>query len=360
MEKKLLEVKDLSVQFPGKYETVQAVDGVSFDIYEGETFGLVGESGCGKSQTMRSILGLLKAPGRVSGGEILYKGQDITKMNQRELRKVRGREISIIFQEPMTSLNPVLKIKTQIYEAFEGAFITEKDKDGKEVKRKMTKAEKHRAALELLKLVGIPSPETRLEEYPHQFSGGMRQRAMIAIALGARPKLLLADEPTTALDVTIQDQIMKLLNRLKDELGMSIILVTHDLGVIAQMCDRVAVMYAGQIVEMTDTVTLFAHPRHPYTYGLMGSLPNEDTAGGTLEAIGGAPPNLANLPEGCPFAPRCKYACDVCHEKRPDIVEVEPGHFARCHRLDVTSEFQGLISPEAAAKAKEQEVEPNE
>ena len=336
---KLLEVKDLCVEFPSKAETVHAVDGVSFDIYPGETFGLVGESGCGKSQTMRSILGLLKQPGRITGGEIRYKGADIAKMSQRELQKIRGKEISMIFQEPMTALNPVLRIRSQMYEAFEG--------------EKLSKEEKRRRAIELLKLVGIPSPETRLDEYPHQFSGGMRQRAMIAIALGARPKLLLADEPTTALDVTIQDQIMKLLNQLKQELGMSIILVTHDLGVIAQMCDRVAVMYAGQIVEMTDTVTLFSRPRHPYTYGLMGSLPNEETAGTTLEAIKGSPPNLAHLPEGCPFSPRCKYACDLCRRERPALTEVEPGHLARCHRLDVTASFQGLIEVPDGAGRKE-------
>lgn len=299
----------------------------------------MGESGCGKSQTLRSILGLLKQPGRITGGEIRYKGADIAKMSQRELTKIRGKEISMIFQEPMTALNPVLRIRSQMYEAFEG--------------EKLSKEEKRRRAIELLKLVGIPSPETRLDEYPHQFSGGMRQRAMIAIALGARPKLLLADEPTTALDVTIQDQIMKLLNQLKQELGMSIILVTHDLGVIAQMCDRVAVMYAGQIVEMTDTVTLFSRPRHPYTYGLMGSLPNEETAGTTLEAIKGSPPNLAHLPEGCPFSPRCKYACDLCRRERPALTEVEPGHLARCHRLDVTASFQGLIEVPDGAGRKE-------
>ena len=298
----------------------------------------MGESGCGKSQTLRSILGLLKQPGRITGGEIRYKGADIAKMSQRELQKIRGKEISMIFQEPMTALNPVLRIRSQMYEAFEG--------------EKLSKEEKRRRAIELLKLVGIPSPETRLDEYPHQFSGGMRQRAMIAIALGARPKLLLADEPTTALDVTIQDQIMKLLNQLKQELGMSI-MVTHDLGVIAQMCDRVAVMYAGQIVEMTDTVTLFSRPRHPYTYGLMGSLPNEETAGTTLEAIKGSPPNLAHLPEGCPFSPRCKYACDLCRRERPALTEVEPGHLARCHRLDVTASFQGLIEVPDGAGRKE-------
>ena len=336
---KLLEVSDLHVAFPSKREPVRAVDGVSFQVFQGETFGLVGESGCGKSQTLRSILGLLKQPGRITGGEIRYKGADIAKMSQRELQKIRGKEISMIFQEPMTALNPVLRIRSQMYEAFEG--------------EKLSKEEKRRRAIELLKLVGIPSPETRLDEYPHQFSGGMRQRAMIAIALGARPKLLLADEPTTALDVTIQDQIMKLLNQLKQELGMSIILVTHDLGVIAQMCDRVAVMYAGQIVEMTDTVTLFSRPRHPYTYGLMGSLPNEETAGTTLEAIKGSPPNLAHLPEGCPFSPRCKYACDLCRRERPALTEVEPGHLARCHRLDVTASFQGLIEVPDGAGRKE-------
>ena len=336
---KLLEVKDLHVAFPSKRETVRAVDGVSFEVFQGETFGLVGESGCGKSQTLRSILGLLKQPGRVTGGQILYKGADIAKMNDRALQKIRGKEISMIFQEPMTSLNPVLRIRTQMYEAFED--------------EKLSREERKKRALELLRLVGIPSPETRLDEYPHQFSGGMRQRAMIAIALGARPKLLLADEPTTALDVTIQDQIMKLLDRLKRELGMSIILVTHDLGVIAQMCDRVAVMYAGQVVEMTDTVTLFSRPRHPYTYGLMGSLPSEDSAGTALEAIQGAPPNLAHLPEGCPFAPRCRFACEVCRRERPKLLEVAPGHLARCHRPDVTEGFQGLIQLPGDARRKE-------
>lgn len=343
---KLLELEGLTKYFykpmgllGRRKQVVQSVDHVSFHILRHETFGLVGESGCGKSQTLRSILGLLKQPGRITGGAIRYKGADIAKMSQRELQKIRGKEISMIFQEPMTALNPVLRIRSQMYEAFEG--------------EKLSKEEKRRRAIELLKLVGIPSPETRLDEYPHQFSGGMRQRAMIAIALGARPKLLLADEPTTALDVTIQDQIMKLLNQLKQELGMSIILVTHDLGVIAQMCDRVAVMYAGQIVEMTDTVTLFSRPRHPYTYGLMGSLPNEETAGTTLEAIKGSPPNLAHLPEGCPFSPRCKYACDLCRRERPALTEVEPGHLARCHRLDVTASFQGLIEVPDGAGRKE-------
>ena len=331
MEKKnvLLEVKDLRTYFVSKHETVKAVDGVSFVIREGETFGLVGESACGKSQTCRSILGLLKPPGRVVGGEILYKGRDIVKMNSAELRKLRGKEISVIFQEPMTSLNPVLRIKKQIFEAFEGSD--------------MTKSEKEARAIELLKLVGISSPETRINEFTYQFSGGMRQRAMIAIALGAGPKLLLADEPTTALDVTIQDQIMKLINNLKDQLGMSMLLVTHDLGIIAQMCDRVAVMYAGHIVEMTDTVTLFSKPRHPYTYALMGSLPDASRSGGPLETITGSPPNPADLPAGCPFAPRCRYAQDICRREPPPSAEIEPGHLTACHCLDEVIKFPGII-----------------
>jgi oligopeptide/dipeptide ABC transporter ATP-binding protein len=333
---KLLEVRDLRTYFASRRETVKAVDGVSFDIYEGETFGLVGESGCGKSQTCRSILSLLKRPGRVVGGEILYKGQDLLKMDRKQLRRMRGKEISVVFQEPMTSLNPVLSIKSQLYEAFE--------------REKMDAPARRSRAIELLKLVGIPSPEIRMNEYTHQFSGGMRQRAMIAIALGSRPRLLIADEPTTALDVTIQDQIMRLLLRLKQELSMSIILVTHDLGVIARMCDRVAVMYAGIIVEMTDTVTLFSKPRHPYTYALMGSLPDQSKVGEELEAITGAPPNLANMPPGCPFAPRCRFAVDICARERPGMTEIESGHFSRCHRLDVAASFKGIIPVPAAAE----------
>ena len=340
-----VEFDNLHTYFFTDTGVVKSVDGVSFEVPIGKTVGVVGESGCGKSVTSLSLMQLLQRPqGQIVEGAIRLnlgndKAYDIAKTPADKMQSLRGNYISMIFQEPMTALNPVLRIRSQMYEAFEG--------------EKLSKEEKRRRAIELLKLVGIPSPETRLDEYPHQFSGGMRQRAMIAIALGARPKLLLADEPTTALDVTIQDQIMKLLNQLKQELGMSIILVTHDLGVIAQMCDRVAVMYAGQIVEMTDTVTLFSRPRHPYTYGLMGSLPNEETAGTTLEAIKGSPPNLAHLPEGCPFSPRCKYACDLCRRERPALTEVEPGHLARCHRLDVTASFQGLIEVPDGAGRKE-------
>ena len=317
---KLLEVSDLHVAFPSKRETVRAVDGVSFQVFQGETFGLVGESGCGKSQTLRSILGLLKQPGRITGGEIRYKGADIAKMSQRELQKIRGKEISMIFQEPMTALNPVLRIRSQMYEAFEG--------------EKLSKEEKRRRAIELLKLVGIPSPETRLDEYPHQFSGGMRQRAMIAIALGARPKLLLADEPTTALDVTIQDQIMKLLNLLKQELGMSIILVTHDLGVIAQMCDRVAVMYAGQIVEYGTVEEIFYDAWHPYTWALLQALPQLGTKGEALPSVDGTPPNLFNEIKGDAFAPRNKHALAIDFVQEPPFFQVSETHAAKTWYLD--------------------------
>ena len=247
----LLEVRGLRTYFISKHETVKAVDGVSFVVNEQETFGLVGESGCGKSMTCRSILGLVKRPGRVVDGEILYKGEDLLRKSRKEMQALRGKELGMIFQEPMTALNPLLRVKDQIIDALDKTVYDTKEKQ-------------YNRALEMLKLVGIPAPEMRLEEYPHQFSGGMRQRVMIAIALCSGLKLLLADEPTTALDVTIQDQVIKLINRLRDQLKMSVILITHDLGVVAQMCDRVAVMYAGQIVEMADTRTLFHTPRHPY------------------------------------------------------------------------------------------------
>ena len=330
MAEVLLEVKDLKTYFPTRDELVKAVDGVSFCVYKGETFGLVGESGCGKSQTCRSILGLLKKPGRVVNGQILLNGQNLVGLMERELRKYRGKQMSVIFQEPMTSLSPVMKIKKQIMEIYDD--------------QPMTRREKKQKAIDLLRMVGIPSPETRVEEYTHQFSGGMRQRAMIAMALGAKPKLLIADEPTTALDVTIQDQIMKLINELKQEMDMSVILVTHDLGVIAQMCDRVAVMYAGLIMEMCDVVTLFAHPRHPYTYGLMRSLPDPAVKGGKLTAIAGSPPNLAHLPEGCPFAPRCTLCGEICKKQRPELVEIAPGHAVRCHFAAKTAAYQGIIT----------------
>ena len=312
----LLEVKDLRTHFITGENTVKAVNGVSFSVRCGETFGLLGESGCGKSATCRSITRLINPPGQIIGGEILYEGTDLLKLPLDKLRRLRGREISMIFQEPMTALNPVLPIRTQIFESLDP---------------QMSRAQKQARALELMHLVGIPSPEKRIDEYIHQFSGGMRQRAMIAIALASQPRLLLADEPTTALDVTIQDQIMKLIEGLKKRMNMSVILVTHDLGVVSQMCDRVAVMYAGHVMELCDTVTLFFHPRHPYTHGLFRSLPHGKGTRTRLKPIAGAPPSLENLPAGCPFEPRCDWAEECCRAGLPPLTEVAEGHFARCY-----------------------------
>ena len=328
----ILEIVELKTYFFAKDSTVKAVDGVSFNIQAGETFGLVGESGCGKSALCRSIIRLVHEPGRIVSGQINYKGKDIVKLSENEMRAIRGKQIGMIFQEPMTALNPVLKIKEQIFESFTGMG--------------MTKKQKYDRAIELLRLVGIPSPKIRIEEYAHQFSGGMRQRAMIAIALAAQPKVLLADEPTTALDVTIQDQIIKLINGIKEKLGMSVILVTHDLGVVSQMCDRVAVMYAGLIMEMTDTVTLFSTPRHPYTLGLISSLPTGKEKGGKLEPIQGAPPDLGNLGPGCPMEPRCKFVGEKCKTELPEIREISKGHFSRCHYIEKMDGVKGLIEPD--------------
>ena len=312
----LLEVKDLRTHFITGENTVKAVNGVSFSVRRGETFGLLGESGCGKSATCRSITRLINPPGQIIGGEILYEGTDLLKLPMDKLRRLRGREISMIFQEPMTALNPVLPIRTQIFESLDP---------------QMSRAQKRARALELMHLVGIPSPEKRIDEYIHQFSGGMRQRVMIAIALVSQPHLLLADEPTTALDVTIQDQIMKLIGGLKKRMNMSVILVTHDLGVVSQMCDRVAVMYAGHVMELCDTVTLFFHPRHPYTHGLFRSLPYGKGTRTRLEPIAGAPPSLENLPAGCPFEPRCDWAEECCRAGLPPLTEIAEGHFTRCY-----------------------------
>jgi oligopeptide/dipeptide ABC transporter ATP-binding protein len=328
----LLEVKDLRTHFLTKEETIKAVNGVSFEVFPGETFGLVGESGCGKSVTCRSILRLLRPPGKIISGSVIYDGIDLISLSEEKMRQIRGRKIGMVFQEPMTALNPVLTIKEQIYEAFE-------DKG-------FTNDEKRDRAIDALRLVGIPSPEVRLGEYAHQFSGGMRQRAMIAIALAAEPRILLADELTTALDVTIQDQIMKLLNRLRQQLGMSIVLVTHDLGVVAQMCDRLAVMYAGFVMEVCDVVTLFSSPRHPYTYGLLCSLPHGRDTGSKLQPIGGAPPDLGALPPGCPFVPRCQFRERKCVSSLPELQEVTPGHFSRCHFLEKMEGIPGIIDSE--------------
>ena len=324
---KLLELEGLTKYFykpmgllGRRKQVVQSVDHVSFHILRHETFGLVGESGCGKSQTLRSILGLLKQPGRITGGEIRYKGADIAKMSQRELQKIRGKEISMIFQEPMTALNPVLRIRSQMYEAFEG--------------EKLSKEEKRRRAIELLKLVGIPSPETRLDEYPHQFSGGMRQRAMIAIALGARPKLLLADEPTTALDVTIQAQIIDLMVELKKNINASIILITHDMGVVAEMADYIMVMYAGKVMEYGSARQIFKEAMHPYTQGLLASIPRLDKDLDRLFSIDGTVPSLDRMPKGCRFCARCLQAMDKCREHQPPVYITDDGHKVSCWKYE--------------------------
>ncbi|MBN2827465.1 MAG: ABC transporter ATP-binding protein [Tissierellales bacterium] len=327
--KKILEINGLVTSFILKDETIQAVQDVSFYVNQGETFGLVGESGCGKSATCRSVLRLIRDPGKILNGEIIYKGIDLLKLTDEEMVNYRGSEIAMIFQEPMTALNPVLTIRKQIYEALK--------------RQKLSKNDMEIKAINLLKKVGISSPEQRLDNYPHQFSGGMRQRAMIAISLASEPALLVADEPTTALDVTIQDQIIKLINNLKIEMGMSIILVTHDLGVVAQMCDRVAVMYAGKIMESADTLTLFSTPRHPYTIGLMNSIPHTDKEHGKLIPIEGNPPNLSNPPIGCPFEPRCRYSEEICKTKEAELIEIGEGHKSRCHFIDKLIDVKGII-----------------
>ena len=316
----LLEVRDLKTYFCTEDGVVPAVDGVSFSLGRGETLGIVGESGCGKSVTSLSIMRLIPSPpGRILGGEIIFEGEDLLKKTEAEMRTIRGNRISMIFQEPMTSLNPVFTIGDQVMEA-----IMLHQKVGRQEARKKT--------VEMLRMVGIPSPERRIDEYPHQMSGGMRQRVMIAMALSCNPRLLIADEPTTALDVTIQAQILDLMKRLKEELGMAIILITHDLGVVAEVVNKVVVMYAGKIVEGADTQTIFRNPQHPYTLGLLGSIPrlNEDRE--RLQVIEGAVPNPFDMPRGCRFHPRCSYVEEVCAKEEPDLVEVEPGHQVRCWR----------------------------
>jgi peptide/nickel transport system ATP-binding protein len=315
-----LAIRALATTFATSTGLVRAVDGIDLDVKAGEVLGLVGESGCGKSVTLRSLVRLVRPPGRIEGRAI-WQGKDLLALPERELRDVRGKQIAMIFQEPMTALNPVLTIRQQIDENL-------KAHTG------LGRAERARRAIELLDLVGIPSAAERLDSYPHQFSGGMRQRVMIAIALASQPRLLLADEPTTALDVTIQDQILKLLLELRDRLGMSVLLVTHDLGVVAQTCDRVAVMYAGRIMEVGPVVEVFRNPRHAYTLGLLGSIPNGGAIREPLRSIEGAPPSPVDLPRGCPFAPRCTFVTDACRPRRPDLVRVAPDHLSACVHHD--------------------------
>ena len=315
----LLSVRDLVTVFPARDRIVCAVNGVSFDLHEGETLGLVGESGSGKSVTCRSLLRLVPEPGEIIGGSIEFDGQDILALPPSALRALRGAQIAMIFQDPMTSLNPVFTVGSQIVEPLRQH-------------RGMSSREAHREAVDLLDRVGIASPSERLRAYPHEFSGGMRQRAMIAVAISCKPKLLLADEPTTALDVTIQDQILSLLLELQAEERMAIVLVSHDLGVIAQTCDRVAVMYAGYVVEEAATTDLFATPKHPYTAALLDALPElaQQRGDRRLVAIKGQPPDLGDLPSGCPFAPRCAHVRPACSEVSMELMPAGDRHSTAC------------------------------
>lgn len=317
----LLEVKELQTVFMTKKGAVRAVDGVSYVLEEGKTLGIVGESGSGKSVSAMSILGLLSGNGKIAGGEIRFEGKNLVQASKKEMRRIRGNRISVIFQEPMTSLNPVFTIRRQVAEPFR-------------IHQRLGKKEAERAAAEMLRLVRIPNPELTAAQYPHQLSGGMRQRVMIAMALACRPKLLIADEPTTALDVTIQAQILKLMNELKEEQGTAILFITHDLGVVREMADEVAVMYCGRIVEQAPAERLFQKdsPRHPYTEALMASLPGSAARGGRLPVIQGTVPHPLALPEGCSFAPRCPYATPCCERKEPPFFAVGPGHTIRCYR----------------------------
>jgi oligopeptide/dipeptide ABC transporter ATP-binding protein len=323
MADKLLDIKDLKVYFDTDEGTVKAVDGVSFHINKGETLAVVGESGSGKSVTSLAIMRLIPTPpGRFAGGEILFGGQNLLKKSEREMRRIRGNEISMIFQEPMTSLNPVYTVGDQIAEAIV-------------LHQKKSQRQAMKMAVEMLDLVGIPEPQKRVKNYPHQMSGGMRQRVMIAMALSCGPKLLIADEPTTALDVTIQAQILDLMNKLQKEIGMSILFITHDLGVVAEMADRVVVMYAGRAVEEAEVEEIFLRPKMPYTLGLLNSIPRVDKAAEhqeRLEAIPGNVPNPLYLPEGCAFHPRCRYMKEACKADIPPLEDTGDGHMVRCIR----------------------------
>jgi len=317
----LLDIRGLKTWFKTEDGMVRAVDGVDLHIDSGETLGVVGESGCGKTVTARSVLKLIDMPpGRFEAGEILWKGRDLIPLEASEMNSIRAKEIAIIFQEPMTSLNPVYTVGDQIAEVIE-------------LHQKLSRKQALVAAAEMLRLVNIPNPQRRVHDYPHQFSGGMRQRVMIAMALSCQPKLLIADEPTTALDVTIQAQILELMQEMKDRFGMAIMLITHAMGVVAETCQRVTVMYAGLVVEEAPVEALFGNPRHPYTQGLIRSIPRVDRSAAKkqrLEAIAGTVPNMLEPPPGCRFAARCKFAMDICNQGIPPLKEVGTGHFVRC------------------------------
>jgi oligopeptide transport system ATP-binding protein len=320
----MLKVEGLHTVFHTKGKNVTAVAEVSFELREGETLGIVGESGSGKSVTMLSVMRLVPSPpGRIVGGKVTFGGRDLLQLKRDEMRQVRGKEIAMIFQDPMTSLNPVLTISQQMTEAMR-------------LHLGLDRSAARARALDLLKLVGIPDAVNRLDDYPHQFSGGMRQRVMIAMGLSCKPKLLIADEPTTALDVTIQAQITALVKRIRNETGMSVIWITHDLGIVAGMVDRIIVMYAGHIMENALVDELYATPRHPYTLGLLGAIPRLDLAGSKrLQPIPGLPPDLANPPLGCPFVPRCPFRLPKCQTERPTLMPIGPQHASACW-VDVT------------------------
>ncbi len=329
-EDPLLEVSDLCTYFHTEDGVVRAVDGVSYSIGRGETLCVVGESGCGKSVTAMSILQLIPSPpGRIESGKILFEGKNLVEYDEAAMRTIRGNEISVIFQEPMTSLNPVFRVGDQIAEALI-------------LHQGLSKAQARERTIEMLRRVGIPSPDSRVDEYPHQLSGGMKQRIMIAMALACDPALLIADEPTTALDVTIQAQILQLLRELKRSENMSILLITHDLAVVAEMADHVVVMYAGKVIEQADVEELFLHPQHPYTIGLFRSLPRVGHQKEKLDVIEGNVPNPLEFPVGCKFWPRCAHATDICKREEPTLDEVRPGHSASCHNIgefDATNPF---------------------
>ena len=322
----LLEVNDVETEFKVKRGTVKAVNGVSFEVDKGEILAVVGESGSGKSVTSLSVMGLIRDPGRVAGGEILFNGENLLKKSTKEMQAVRGDKISMIFQEPMTSLNPVYRVKDQIMET----ILTHTT---------MNKKEALKRAIEMLDLVGIPAPEQRVNDYPHQMSGGMRQRVMIAMALACDPELLIADEPTTALDVTIQAQILDLINRLREKLGMAVLLITHDLGVVAETADKVVVMYCGRVVEQATVEQLFTKPLHPYTQGLLDSIPKMDEDRERLYMIKGIVPDPIHLPKGCSFADRCDKCMEKCREHMPKLSVTEDGRKVRCFL--VSDEVEG-------------------
>ena len=318
----VLEIRDLNSYFFTEKGVAPAVDGLDLDIPKGKIIGLVGESGCGKSMTAKSIMGLLKYPGRVAGGSIRFEDQDLTRLSDKELRKICGNDISMIFQEPMTSLNPVLKVGRQVRETLLVHNPT------------MSKAEAKQRVVEMFQRVGIPEAEKRYDCYPHELSGGLRQRVMIAMAMVCKPKLLIADEPTTALDVTIEAQILRLMKELRDETGMSVLIITHNLGVVAEICDYVYVMYAGKIMEQAETFELFDHTMHPYTKGLLDSIPRIGQNAERLHTIPGVVPNLLHLSQGCPFSNRCEYATDQCRTEKAQLHPVAPDHQVRCFRCE--------------------------